>query len=155
MKDLFTGVYPRLVELLKKRLPLAEEYLALTLSLKEAVEAEDTGRIAACIAERGELIKAIETSYQELEEPMKQYNDYVSRLNGPDSRLKEAREVLGKTRDAFIRVSEIDRANMEAISAIMGRTAGEGKKLKDSRQGVGKYAQKDSILPPSFIDELK
>lgn len=155
MKDFFTGEYPELVKLLNERARLADEYLGLTLRLKEALEADDMERLEACIEERGGLIKALEASGRELEAPMRLYNDYVSGLRGPDARLAAAMDALGQTRDIFMRVSGLDRDNMDAMSALMGKTADEGKKLKGSRQGVGKYAQRDVVFPPSFIDELK
>lgn len=146
--EMHAGLMARLEE----RRQLAEGYYAKTRALADALGGDEYDRVSACVDARAELAAAIDGLSRALEVPMRAYTAYRDRAPAGDARVQEAEAALAQTREIFEAVQALDRGNMAALRGLMGAAAEEGKKLTKSREGIGKYAQKDLIFTPGIFD---
>lgn len=124
------------MEALKERLRLMEEYLDLTQQQADAIAEDDHDKLLAGLKKRDELIAAVNAL--KIEEA------------GAGSE-----EIIARTKSVAAAISKLDEKNAEGVRAMMSATSDEGKKITKSREGIGKYTQKDFQYGPGFINELK
>lgn len=148
MADFFKDTYPGLIRMLDERRGLAEQYLTQAQKLNSLIENDETETIVALLDERAPLLDRIGALTEALKAPLAEYRA----LPGGKTDAR-AESLIDETRERLTAAQALDKSTMEAIQALKGAAADEGKKLTKSREGIEKYGQKDMIFSPGFFDQ--
>lgn len=141
-----------MMQLLTRRESLVGSYHELAQRQKQALTLDDMDALNKALTERAALIEEINAVNKELEKPLERY---LAVKAGLGAAAAEPEESIARTRQLLESAQELDRANMGSVRELM-RQAGDGvKKMTKSREGIGKYAQRDYMFSPGYIDELK
>lgn len=141
MSDMNGGLRP----LLDSYLALAQEYKDLTYKQAQAIEDEDVEALKVCIDQRAKLIETIDAQSAKIKVIAEQAG-----YSEPD-----VAETLAQVKKIFETVRLLDTKNITAIKSMMMTISEEGKKVSKSREGIGKYGQKDMHVSPGYINKLQ